>query len=166
MNLAVDSDPLGIMDNRELVAYLSGDECWDASFSGVLFSQIKSESLDYVLSQTFLVDTCGTALTSLSAGSITLKTSSDIHLKMPRGDLMVGHSVIFKRDIIRRVSVFDESVICCSDGEFFLRMTKSCCGAHILQELAFDRIHERNFVLNQLESLDSLAELKDILWHY
>jgi glycosyltransferase involved in cell wall biosynthesis len=150
----------------ERIAFIAGDDYWDPDFLRLMTEQLDGQGVDYAFSQTVMVNDAGERLDLVPAANLRLDTSEGIHRQMLRGNVMGGHSIIFRREVVDRCGPFDETFRFLSDWEFHLRVTKFCRGTHLKKPLALYRIHGSNLGIRQYESDSYLEEIITVLEKY
>lgn len=141
------------------IVFLSGDDYWSSEFLKTLMDVLEEHNYDYVFCKTAVIDHLGKYLRSIPDDELSLDNYNSILNAMLFGNIIAGHSVIFKKEFIDRFGYFNENLKYLSDWEFLLRLVKNCKGIYIPQELAYYRIHGSNMIFRQYEGDRALDEL-------
>ena len=93
-------------------------------------------------------------------------SGSTVLPSLVRKNLMVVHAALFRRDVLSRVGLFDESLRVMEDWEFWMRCALSSCRFEHLsghETLALVRGHRASLSRNRIRMLTAQIELRERL---
>ncbi|MGD0283389.1 MAG: glycosyltransferase [Dissulfurispiraceae bacterium] len=145
--------------------FVSGDDFWDTDFIATVMSVILEGRLDFAFCRTAIINASGKEIGLIPAGQPVFHNSNEIFIAMLNGNIIAGHSIIFRTAALQQSGYFDDSFVYLSDWEFFIRLCRDSRGAFVNRKLAFYRIHGSNMGLKQFKD-DTFDEIRNIMERY